>query len=36
MEDEHFINYSNIFLNMKVTEDTICDHGVLELSLIHI
>ena len=36
MEDEHFINYSNIFLNMKVTEDTICDHGVLEHCLLYV
>lgn len=36
MEDEHFINYSNIFLNMKVTENTICDYGVMEHCLLYV
>lgn len=36
MKDEHFINYSNIFLNMKVMENTVCDHGVLEHCLLYV
>lgn len=36
MEDRHFINYSNIFLNMKVSEDTICDLGIPEHCLLYV
>lgn len=36
MEDKHFTNYSNIFLNMKVMEDTVCDYGIPEHCLIYV
>ena len=30
------INYSNIFLNFRVSEDTICDAGIPEHCLLYI
>ncbi len=34
--EKQFINYSNIFLNHKMLEDTVCDAGIKEHCLLYI